>query len=102
ARTPVRAVAAAPAPAAPPVTEVAFVEPQPERIARFAGEEGTTTMAVGVVLRGGAVGDDKCERELPRARPATAAVYRPAAVRLGGVPTGPRHGPGSMPYVPRF
>jgi hypothetical protein len=98
-----RAVEApAPAPAPTPALEVAAAEPQPERMVRHAGEEGTTSMTVGVVLRGGAVGDDKCERELPRARPAAVAFRTGPVVRLGlGTTTTPRvHGP--TPYLPPF
>lgn len=84
----------------------ASADPQPERIARFADQEGLAGYAAGyggVALRGGAVGDDHCERDLPRRGPAvrTAAAYRPVTVRLGAPPTGPRAGAGPL-YAPPF
>jgi hypothetical protein len=96
------ATAAAPAPA-PAVLSVALApspEPQPERMQRYAGEEGVSTAVVGVVLRGGAAGDDKCERELPRPRPAAGAVaFRPHVVRLGGLPPAGARPTGAVPYA---
>ena len=99
ARTP--DVTPAPASEAPVVVASAVAsEPATERMQRYAGEEGASSMPVGVVLRGGAVGDDHCDRELPRARPAPATLgYRATTVRLGGVPTGPRT-PAGVPFAP--
>lgn len=89
-------VAEAPAAVAPAVAS----EPATERMQRYAGEEGASSMLVGVVLRGGAVGDDHCDRALPRARPAPATLgYRATTVRLGGMPTGPRT-PAGVPFAP--
>ncbi|WP_284351462.1 hypothetical protein [Roseisolibacter agri] len=107
---PVRRVGARAHAAQVPVVAVAPVveplaptpEPVPERMQRYAAEEGASSMLVGVVLRGGAVGDDHCERALPHARPAPATLgYRATTVRLGGVPAGPRS-PGAVPFAPPF
>jgi hypothetical protein len=85
----------------------ASAEPQAERMARFADQDGLSGYAAGyggVALRGGAVGDDHCERDLPRRSPSsvrTAVGYRPAMVRLGVPTTGPRPGVGPL-YAPPF
>ncbi len=108
ATTPVHVASAAPVEddAALRALVAASADPQPERIARFADQEGLAGYAAGyggVALRGGAVGDDHCERDLPRRGPAvrTAVAYRPATVRLGAPPTGPRPGAGPF-YAPPF
>ena len=84
----------------------ASAEPQPERMTRFADQEGLSGYAAGyagVALRGGSVGDDHCERDLPRRGPAvrTTVAYRPGTVRLGAPMTGPRPGVGPL-YAPPF
>jgi hypothetical protein len=84
----------------------ASAEPQAERMARFADQEGLSGHAAGyggVALRGGSVGDDHCERDLPRRGPSarTTVAYRPAVVRLGAPTTGPRPGVGPL-YAPPF
>ena len=107
ASTPVRVASTAPVPedASLQALVAASADPQPERIARFADQEGLTGYAAGyggVALRGGAVGDDHCERDLPRRGPAvrTTAAYRPVTVRLGAPLTGPRPGVGPLSAPP--
>jgi hypothetical protein len=100
----------APEAAAPTTPTVAVLAPTPEpateRIQRYAGEEGASTMAVGVVLRGGAAGDDRCERDLPRARAVPVALgQRTVTLRMGGPTGGPRPGapvPHATPDAPPF
>ena len=106
------AIQQASAPADPAEAELralvaASAEPQPERIARFADQEGLSGYAAGyggVALRGGPVGDDHCERDLPRRggpTVRTTVAYRPGTVRLGAPVTGPRPGVGPL-YAPPF
>jgi hypothetical protein len=100
--------ASTPAAAAPVATTALVPTPEPatERLQRYAGEEGASTMLVGVVLRGGAVGDDQCERDLPRTRAMPVALgQRTATLRISGPMGGPRPGgpvPVGMPHAPPF
>ena len=85
--SPAHVASAAPTPAAAPsVVETPSPaptpapEPEPERLLRYAhGDALEDAYAVGVVLRGGRVGDDdKCDAVLPRPRSPSATVIRSA------------------------